>query len=69
MNCPKCSSKDSVVHIRYGMPGQEMQDNYYKGKIKLGGCMIDDSAPNYHCNECKYEWQRGKRNDGHYAKE
>jgi hypothetical protein len=67
MNCPKCSSKSSVVPIRYGMPGSKMQNEYHEGKIKLGGCSINENNPNYYCKECRYEWQRGKRNDGHYA--
>ena len=62
MNCPKCSSKDSVVRIMYGMPGPEMQQDYYDGKIKLGGCEMAESNPDYHCNNCRYQWQRGKRN-------
>ncbi|SVD87266.1 uncharacterized protein METZ01_LOCUS440120, partial [marine metagenome] len=35
--CPKCSSKDSVVPIEYGFPGNEMQKKYSEGKIELGG--------------------------------
>ena len=59
ITCPKCS-KDFVVPIRYGMSGPEMQNEYYEGKIKLGGCMTYENSPHYHCNECKYEWERGK---------
>ena len=66
MKCPKCF-KSFIVPIRYGMPGPEMQQDYYEGKIKLGGCTMDVNYPNYHCNDCKYEWQKGKCNDGHYA--
>ena len=66
--CPKCS-KDNIVPIRYGMPGSEMQNDYYKGKIELGGCVLDEESPNYHCKDCKYEWQRGKRNEGHYEED
>jgi hypothetical protein len=68
MKCPKCS-KDFVIPIRYGMPGSEMQKDYYEGKIKLGGCLMAENSPNYHCNDCKYEWQRGKRNEGHYEED
>ena len=44
--CPNCSSAEFVVPIRYGMPGVEMQQKHYEGKIKLGGCMIEMDAPN-----------------------
>ena len=49
------------------MPGVEMQKEYYEGKIKLGGCMVYEEAPDYHCNYCRYEWEKGKPNDGFYA--
>ena len=65
--CPKCSSKDSVVPIRYGMPSVEMQNEYDEGKIRIGGCVIEESAPDYHCNYCQYEWEKGKPSDGFYA--
>ena len=58
MNCPKCSSKDSVVRIMYGMPGPEMQQDYYDGKIKLGGCGVSENDPDYHCNDCEFEWNK-----------
>ncbi len=44
-----------------------MQKDYHEGKIKLGGCLVVEKNPDYHCNDCKYEWQRGKSNDGQYA--
>ena len=69
ITCPECSSKGSVIPIRYGMPGPEMQQDYYEGKIKLGGCSMVENNPDYHCKDCKYEWQRGKRNEGHYAED
>ena len=68
MKCPKCA-KDFVIPIRYGMPGSEMQKDYYEGKIKLGGCLMAENSSNYYCNDCKYEWQRVKRNEGHYEED
>ena len=41
VKCPKCKTSDAVVPIMYGMPGPEMQQDYYEGKIKLGGCTMD----------------------------
>ena len=54
--CPKCSSKENVIPIRYGMPGVEMQQDFHEGKIKLGGCGIVENAPKWYCNKCKYEF-------------
>ena len=54
--CPNCSSAKSVVPIRYGMPGVEMQQKHYEGKIKLGGCSVTEDAPNWHCKECERDF-------------
>ena len=51
--CPKCSSKDSVVPIVYGFPGDEMQKEYHERKIELGGCVIEEDAPDWYCKECE----------------
>ena len=54
--CPECSSKD-VIPIMYGMPGPEMQKKYYEGKIKLGGCSIEEhDMTDRYCNDCEHEW-------------
>ena len=53
--CPSCESKN-VVPIEYGLPGDEMREDAIKGKIHLGGCMIEDDSPDFHCNECEHEW-------------
>jgi len=26
------------------------------GEIKLGGCVIEENAPKWHCGKCKYEF-------------
>ena len=54
--CPNCSSAESVVPIRYGMPGPEMQQKYYEGEIKLGGCMVAMDNPNWHCKKCELDY-------------
>ena len=51
--CPKCYSEENVIPIRYGMPGPEMQQDFYEGKIKLGGCGIVENAPKFYCNKCE----------------
>ncbi len=65
--CPKCLSEDSVVPIVYGYPGSDMWEEQERGKIELGGCVIAEGAPDYHCNKCKYEWEEDKPNNGFYA--
>ena len=54
--CPNCSSAESVVPIRYGMPGPGMQQKYYEGKIKLGGCDMDEENPNWYCKKCEHDY-------------
>ena len=54
--CPNCSSAEFVVPIRYGMPGPGMQQKYYEGEIKLGGCMVAMDNPNWHCKKCEHEY-------------
>ena len=52
--CSNCSSSKSVVPIRYGMPGVEMMQKYHEGKIKLGGCDMDEENPNWYCKKCEH---------------
>ncbi len=54
--CPSCKSHN-VVQIAYGLPGLEMREEAVKGKIHLGGCMIEDDSPDFHCNDCEREWE------------
>ena len=49
--CPKCGNK--LVEIMYGMPSSDIIEKVEKGEIFLGGCMIDDVNPIYHCNTCE----------------
>ena len=53
--CPNCKS-NNVVPIAYGYPGPEMIDEFKEGKIHIGGCMIEEDSPDFHCNECEREW-------------
>ena len=54
--CPSCKSKN-VVPIEYGLPGFKMEEEAMKGKIHLGGCMIEEDSPDFHCNDCGREWE------------
>ena len=51
--CPSCESKN-VVPIAYGLPGDEMREDAIKGKIHLGGCVIEEDASDFHCNDCEH---------------
>ena len=53
--CPKCKSS-KVISIIYGMPGFDLAEDEEKGKVILGGCVIHDNTPKYHCKECGLEW-------------
>lgn len=65
--CSKCGSKNSL-RIIDGMPGPELFQEADAGKVKLGGCCIIEGAPEYFCNDCKYEWNREQAIDGAYSK-
>jgi hypothetical protein len=65
--CPKCGSKNSI-RIIYGMPTHKTFLEAEAGKIKLGGCDLDDNYPEYHCKDCRYEWNRQQAIDEAYKK-
>lgn len=54
--CPNCGSK--MLKIEYGMPGPEIIDKAKAGRIFLGGCMVEDENPEYHCNNCKRSYYK-----------
>ena len=51
--CPKCGSKNIGRHI-YGLLlfSDELLKEVDRGKIILGGCIILEGVPKYHCNDC-----------------
>lgn len=53
--CPKCKGKKSI-EIVYGMPSPEAQEDVRKGKLALGGCLIERDQPNWHCKSCDHDW-------------
>ena len=55
-SCPKCKSS-KVISIVYGMPTSDLAKNEKGGEVILGGCVIRANSPDYHCKECKYEWE------------
>ncbi|MGM8213423.1 hypothetical protein ACLIBH_11665 [Virgibacillus sp. W0430] len=63
--CFTCGSLD-VAKIVYGSPTVEAFKEQEEGKIKLGGCMISEESPQYHCNECETEWTVDEAIDAAY---
>ena len=53
IKCPKCGSR-RVAPILYGMPAfdEEMESKLAHKEIYLGGCMISETNPKYHCFTC-----------------
>jgi len=65
--CPKCGS-ENVIPIAYGLPGPELFKKAEAGKVKLGGCCIEDNFPEYYCNDCEHEWNKKEVIDNEYSK-
>ncbi|MPM32883.1 hypothetical protein SDC9_79449 [bioreactor metagenome] len=55
--CPRCGSLNAI-QILYGMPTRDAFLMAEEGKIKLGGCCITETDPEYYCKDCENEWSR-----------
>ena len=53
--CPSCNSIN-VVPIMYGYPGPEAVSDSDRGKVHLGGCIVDFSQPDKFCKDCEHKW-------------
>ena len=55
--CPYCGSRHTA-RIQYGMPlmDEQMQRLLDEKIIVLGGCLMSDRNPDYHCNDCGREF-------------
>lgn len=53
--------------ILYGEPTGEALFMEAQGKIKLGGCLITDTNPEYYCNDCENEWNKREAIDKVYG--
>ncbi len=51
--CPKCGSS-TIANILYGMPiwDERLQEKLDTNKTVLGGCVICDDDPEWHCTNC-----------------
>ena len=47
-NCPKCRHVGSIRTILYLMPLYPIDES----KFVIGGCVIDEDAPTFHCINC-----------------
>ena len=54
--CPNCGA-DHTIPIAYGMPAPEMREAADHDEIHIGGCVIIDSNPIWHCRKCGHEWR------------
>ena len=54
--CPECGGTE-VVPIAYGMPAPELIESAERGEVVLGGCVIGDADPRWHCKECDHSWR------------
>lgn len=61
--CPNCGSTDTVPII-YGLPAEEAFEEEREGKVVLGGCIIFENSPKWHCKSCGYEWGRHEAEQG-----
>jgi len=48
--CPKNHS-NKLIPIVYGLPGDKMVKAAKKGKIILGGCIVNDCSPKWYCKK------------------
>jgi hypothetical protein len=45
--CPTCSA--ALVPIVYGMPTHVLFEKAERGEVSLGGCVVSDRDPMFHC--------------------
>ena len=53
---PKCKS-ERIAEIQYGLPHFTTE---LERQIEIGGCIISDDSPQWHCSTCEHKW--GKLN-------
>ena len=58
--CPHLEELDCLC--RKPRPG--MIEDYNLKKIEMGGCVIEENAPNRHCNECEQQWEKTDNYNG-----
>ena len=60
--CPECDC-DDLARVLYGLPADPNALQLYidAGRVVLGGCLVTDDDPIWHCNVCKNRF--GKRSE------
>lgn len=53
--CPSCSSLN-IGKWEFGMAPPVANEEIKNGHVHLGGCIVYEDAPRYHCNDCNYNW-------------
>ena len=61
--CLACGAK-GAARILYGLPlfSPELDALLDKGELVLGGCVISEDDPEWHCNSCGHDWAERKTN-------
>ena len=52
--CTKCGLNTSVIPIIYGKPAHSLIEAADQGKVKLGGCCVDNKK--HYCKTCKHSF-------------
>ncbi len=55
--CPKCQG--TAVPIIFGFPTPSDGEAEKRGEIKLGGCVVEENMPAWHCRGCGHEFGDG----------
>ena len=53
--CPSCGST-KVAEIVFGYPTEETLEAGTRGELVLGGCIVSEIDPEWHCTACDHEW-------------
>jgi predicted RNA-binding Zn-ribbon protein involved in translation (DUF1610 family) len=62
--CPECGQKTGV-DIIYGLPTEDDHAAADRREIALGGCIIEEGAPERYCTACGHEWMIQRRKTSH----
>ena len=57
--CPRCTSRN-VGRWEFGLAPSVPEEEIKSGRVHLGGCIVYEDAPQYHCNDCGYDWGKWK---------
>ena len=55
-----------TIRIVYGLPSYDLFLEGEAGKVKLGGCCIEENSPEYFCKDCNNEWNKDQAIDKAY---